>query len=183
MFEKIEEAPLRQLDGGLAPDGDGWFIVNLAEAQGSLSPVFGGSVRLEGYREDSQRLPELAVNVRLLQPGEPNGYYHRENIDEAFLVLRGECLAIVEEQERLMRKGDFFLAPAGTTHIFIGAGEEPCAVLMVSRRIPEDDEVIEYPASEAAARHNASVKRTTSSPEEAYAGIGPREPAGLGELF
>ena len=183
MFQKIDEAQLRRTDAGLEPVGDGWYIVNVADAAGSISPTFGGSVPLAGYREDAWAAPELAVNIRLLQPGEPNAYYHRENLDEAFLVLRGECLAIVEEQERPLRKGDFLFAPAGAAHIFVGAGDGPCAILMISRRIPEEDEVLEYPASEVAARHGASVKQTTTSPEEAYADAGKRVPAPLGELF
>ncbi len=182
-MEKTNEAPLRLATGGLVPHGDGWFIVNAAEAQGSLSPTFGGAVRFEGFRDDAHPFPEFAVNIRLLRPGQPNGYYHRENVDECFLVLRGECLAIVEEQERPLRRGDFLYAPAGTAHIFVGAGDGPCAILMFSKRVPEEDEIIEYPVSEVATRHNASVKQRTDSPAEAYAGAGKPEPAALGELF
>jgi uncharacterized cupin superfamily protein len=183
MFDEVKQAPLRRTEAGLVADGDGWYVVNVEEAFGSVSPTFGGSVPLVGYREDASVEPELAVNIRLLQPGEPNAYYHRENLDEAFLVLRGECLAIVEEEERRLRKGDFLWAPMGTGHIFVGAGDGPCAILMISRRIPEEDEVIEYPVSEAAARHGASVSKATTSPDEAYADAGKRVPHALGELF
>jgi uncharacterized cupin superfamily protein len=183
MFDKVEEAPLAPTPAGLAPGGDGWYIVNVAEAAGSRSPVLGGSVKLAGYREDDWTSPDLAVNIRVLEPGVPNARYHRENIDEAFLVLRGECLVVVEEQERPLRKGDFLFAPAGTAHVFVGAGEGPCAILMVSRRVAEEDEALEYPASEVAARYGASASKTTASPEEAYAGFPERTPAPLGELF
>jgi quercetin dioxygenase-like cupin family protein len=40
-------------------------------------------------------------------------------------VLEGECVAIVEEQERPMRRGDFLYAPPGTAHVFVDAGERP----------------------------------------------------------
>lgn len=183
MFERIEEAPLARTPAGFAVDGDGWYIVNVAEVAGGASSALGGSVKLAGYREDAWASPELAVNIRVLEPGVPNARYHRENVDEAFLVLRGECLAVVEEQERRLRKGDFLYAPAGTAHIFVGAGDGPCSVLMMSRRIREEDEAIEYPASEVAARHGASVKTTTTSAEEAYSGLPERVPASLGELF
>jgi uncharacterized cupin superfamily protein len=183
MFEKVEQARLRRTDAGLTPEGDGWYVVNVAEAAGSASPTFGGRVSLAGFREEVSPSQELAVNIRLLQPGEPNAYYHREGVDEAFLVLQGECVAIVEDRELDLRKGDFLWAPAGTGHIFVGAGEQPCAILMMSRRIPDEDEVIEYPVSEAAARHGASVSQATDSVEEAYAGAGKRVPKALGELF
>ena len=38
--------------------------------------------------------------------------YHRENNQEAFLVLAGECLLIVEGEERPLRRGTSSTAPA-----------------------------------------------------------------------
>ena len=40
--------------------------------------------------------------------------YHRENDQEDFLVLAGEALAIVEGQERQLRRWDLVHCPAGT---------------------------------------------------------------------
>ena len=40
--------------------------------------------------------------------------HHRENAQEGFLVLSGECLLIVEEEERRLRAWDFFHCPGGT---------------------------------------------------------------------
>src|SRR5436190_21502411 len=91
----IPEAPLIRGEAGLVPAADGWFIVNVAEAQAMHSERFGGSCRFEA---PDRRFPEFAINVRVLQPGQPNCLYHRENEQEAFLVLKGECLAIVEDQ-------------------------------------------------------------------------------------
>jgi uncharacterized cupin superfamily protein len=92
--------------------------------------------------------------------------YHSEGAREAFLVLSGECTLIVEEQERRLRQWDFFHCPAGTRHIFVGAGDGPCAILMIGAR---PDEPLLYPVSEVAAKHGASVATETPSPEEAYA--------------
>jgi hypothetical protein len=39
---------------------------------------------------------ELGVWLTVLEPGQPNGLYHGEETQEAFLVLRGECLLLVE---------------------------------------------------------------------------------------
>jgi uncharacterized cupin superfamily protein len=103
----------------------------------------------------------------VLWPGEPNGLYHSESGREAFLVLSGECTLIVEEEERPLRQWDFFHCPAGTRHIFVGAGDGPCAILMIGGRSAEA--TLNYPVSEVAARHGASAAKETSNPSEAYA--------------
>jgi hypothetical protein len=38
---------------------------------------------------------------------------------------------LVEAVERLLRPWDFLHSPAGTEHIFVGAGDGPCVILMV----------------------------------------------------
>ena len=87
------EAPLRRAEtGGLAPEGAGWFIVNVAEARAVHTEQLGDVVTFEGDRS----FPEFGVNLRVLRPGQPNALYHREDAQEAFLVLKCECLAIVE---------------------------------------------------------------------------------------
>jgi uncharacterized cupin superfamily protein len=164
------ETKLTQTPQGAVPDGEGWFIVNIADARGMSSERFGRAVRFEGEPE----FDAFGINVRILQPGQPNCLYHRESQTEAFLVLEGECIAIVEEQERPMRKGDFLYAPPGAAHVFVGAGNGPCAILMVGTRI-QPEEVV-YPVSEVAARHGASVEIETDSPQDAYAGTPPPEP-------
>jgi uncharacterized cupin superfamily protein len=158
----------------LVPDGDGWFIVNVADAQGTRSESFGEAVRFES--PDSP-FSEVAFNVRVIQPGKPNALYHRESNAEAFLVLSGECIAIVEEQERPMKRGDFLYAPPGTAHVFVGAGDAPCMIVMVSNRKPEEE--LLYPVSEVAARYGASAERETDDPHVAYAASSPREPASV----
>jgi uncharacterized cupin superfamily protein len=173
------EAKLIETPAGLVPADCGWYIVNLADAAGRRSDDFGKAARLEG--EGEARFPQFAMNVRVLEPGEPNCLYHRENLQEAFLVLGGECIAIVEEEERPMRKGDFLYAPPGTNHVFVGAGDGPCTILMVgSRSIPEE---VVYPVSEAAARHGASVTEETDDPAIAYEGSPPSGPARLPFLW
>jgi uncharacterized cupin superfamily protein len=144
---------------------DGWFIVNVAEAAGTESEWFG---RRSRFGEGAPPFPEFATNVRVLEPGQPNCLYHRENAQEVFLVLSGECIAIVEEQERPMRTGDFLYTPPGAAHVLVGAGDGPCAVLMVGTR--KDPEELLYPVSAVAARYGASAKRETSDVAEAYAG-------------
>jgi uncharacterized cupin superfamily protein len=121
----------------------------------------------------------VAFNVRVIQPGQPSALYHRESNAEAFLVLSGECTAVVEEQERPMKRGDFLYAPPGTAHIFVGAGPGPCVMVMVSNRKPEGEELL-YPVSEVAARYGASVEEETPDAGAAYAGRAPRTPVSIG---
>jgi uncharacterized cupin superfamily protein len=165
-MDPVPEASLAESPAGRAAETDGWFIVNVADAAGMRTNRFGAACRFEVA---AARFPEFGINVRVLAPGEPNCLYHREDSQEAFLVLSGECVAIVEEEERRMGAGDFLYTPPGTAHVLVGAGEEPCAVLMVGTR--KDPEDLLYPVSEAAARYGASVERETSDEEEAYAGV------------
>jgi len=164
MQESCPEARLqRDENGGLAPAGEGWFIVNVAEAHAMHSERFGDGCRFEG----ATRFPEFGINVRVLAPGKPACLYHRESSQEAFLVLKGECLAIVEEQERRLHVGDFLLTPPGTNHVLVGAGTAPCVILMVGAR--RADQEVHYPVSPAAAHFGASAVRATDSPPDAYA--------------
>jgi uncharacterized cupin superfamily protein len=93
--------------------------------------------------------------------------YHAEDGQEDFLVLAGECLLLVEEEERPLRAWDFFHCAPGTRHVFVGAGSGPCLILAVGTRLPESGVV--YPVSELARRHGAGVERETRLPREAYA--------------
>jgi quercetin dioxygenase-like cupin family protein len=52
-------------------------------------------------------------------------------VQEGFLVLSGECTLIVEEEERPLRQWDYFHCPADTRHVIVGAGDGPCAILMI----------------------------------------------------
>ena len=162
--EPIPEARLVETDAGLQPEGDGWYVVNLADAVAMASAGAGHAWTFEG----DARFPHFGVNVHVLQPGEPSTQYHAEEGQEAFLVLQGECLLIVEDQERRLGQWDFFNAAPWTAHAFVGAGEGPCAILMVGAR--NAGEGLVYPVSEVAGRHRASVERETSSEEEAYEG-------------
>jgi uncharacterized cupin superfamily protein len=165
----VPEAPLQESGSGLAPTGPGWFVLNVGEAMWLTTE--GGEKKRSGSECSFETLmaefEQLGVRIHVLPPGEPNGCYHAENQQEDFLVLSGECTLLVEGEERTLRAWDFFHAPVGTEHIFVGAGDEPCAILMVGSRT--GDWTVKYPVSELAARHGASVERETSDPDEAYA--------------
>jgi uncharacterized cupin superfamily protein len=140
------------------------FVVNVAEARALAHPVAGTYVPFE---PPGERFPEFGINIHVLEPGQPNGKYHSENAQEDFLVLSGECLLILEGKEQRLRAWDFVHCPAQTEHIFVGAGDGPCAILMVGSR-PSREE-LDYPPNELAARYGASVGERTSSAKQAYA--------------
>lgn len=140
-----------------------WFIVNVADAPALRHEQAG---RYVPFESPEARFPEIGVNIHVLQPGEPNAKYHAEEAQEDFLVLSGECLVIIDGQERTLRAWDFVHCPPGTEHVFVGAGNGPCAILMIGARGP--DKGVHYPVNETAARYGASVTEPTSSPAEAY---------------
>jgi uncharacterized cupin superfamily protein len=166
----MPEAPLEDSGSGLAPAGDGWFVVNVRDAQWLTSE--NGEKQPSGsecsFESAKAEFTELGIRLHVLPPGEPNGLYHSESTQEDFLVLSGECLLLVEGEERRLRAWDFVHCPAGTEHIFVGAGDGPCAILMTGSRT--GDWHVRYPVSELAARHGASVDEETSDPEQAYVG-------------
>ena len=95
--------------------------------------------------------------------------YHREPGQEDFLVLDGECLLIVEGEERPLKQWDLFHCPPGVAHTIVGAGDRPSLVLAVGSRT-QGDEVI-YPADPTARRHGAGVETDTADPKVATAGL------------
>ena len=167
-----KEARFERTDTGLVPSDDGWFVANLADI--GWARVEGGGIWCS-FEAPSSRSPLLGIGVHVLWPGEAPGKYHAETNQEGFLVLSGECLAIVEGEERRMGQWDYFHCPPGTAHITVGAGDGPCAILMVGTRAP--DSAIHYPFEAAAAAYGASVDVATDVPKEAYAGRPPIEPA------
>ncbi|HZU21092.1 MAG TPA: cupin domain-containing protein [Gaiellaceae bacterium] len=160
----MAEAKLEDAGSGLAPASDGWFTVNVRDAEWWVSDAFGSGV---GFESRELPFPQLGVNLSVLEPGQPNCLYHSESQQEDFLVLAGECKLLVDGEERPLRAWDFVHCPAGVEHVFVGAGDGPCVILMTGARTP--DEKLLYPVSELAARYGASADEVTPDPHEAYA--------------
>jgi uncharacterized cupin superfamily protein len=157
------EAALVETADGLVPEGEGWYVMNAREARWFHSDEFGSACTFEG----DIRFPEFGINIGVVQPGQPACLYHSETAQEDFLVLAGECLLLVDGQERPLRQWDFVHCPAGTEHVIVGAGTGPALVLAAGAR-GEGKEIV-YPVSELARRHRASVDQETAEPREAYA--------------
>jgi len=166
----VPRAQLEDLGSGLAPVTEGWFVVNVRDAEWWFAESRGARCGFENeYGDVPVEFDQLGINVTVLEPGQ-TVLYHAESNQEDFLVLSGACALLVEGEERTMRPWDFFHAPPWTEHGFAGAGEGPCVILMVgSRTGPE----VRYPATELAARYGASVAETTSDWRQAYATIEP----------
>jgi uncharacterized cupin superfamily protein len=159
----VPEAEYERTDAGVVPKGQGWFVLSAKDAVWKDGD-FGAYTRFEG---PESRFPMIGVNIGVLQPGQPACMYHGENEQEDFLVLSGECLLLIEGEERPLKAWDFVHCPPWAEHVFVGAGDGPCAILALGTRLSPE---VVYPASELAQRHRAGVGRTTRDPKEAYAG-------------
>jgi uncharacterized cupin superfamily protein len=159
----VGEAPLRKTKFGLCPDGEGWFVLNAREVRWRDYGPMGFGCSFEGKRP----FKEFGINLSVLEPGQSLGLYHRENHQEDFLVLAGECVLVVEGEVRPLRTWDFFHCPGGTAHVLVGAGDAPAAVLAVGARGGRRG--LAYLAEPAALALSAAVETETTKYAEAYA--------------
>jgi uncharacterized cupin superfamily protein len=139
------------------------LVMNLADA-----PALSHSRRatIIDFESDDAPWADLGVNVQIMQPGQPNCRYHSEPVQEDFLVIAGECIVILDGKERPLKQWDFVHCPAGVEHVFVGAGDGLCAVLMIGSRRKDE---AHYPVNDVAAKYDASVAEATDDPAEAYA--------------
>ncbi len=163
----MAEAPVRMSKNGLVVDGEGWFVINARESRWKSEGPLGSYCNFEGKR----RFPHFGINISVLEPGERMGMYHREQAQEAFLVLAGECTLIVEGKERRLVAWDFFYCAPETEHIIVASGGQSAIVLAVGARGRGVGGGIVYTVSKAAARYGASVVRETTEPAVAYAKV------------
>jgi uncharacterized cupin superfamily protein len=169
----VPEAPLERTEGGLEPAADGWFVLNARDACWLQGDDVSASCELEGKTE----FPQVGIFLRVLRPGEPIAMYHWEADQEDFLVLAGEALLVVEGEERPLRRWDLVHCPPGTSHVIIGAGNGPCALLAVGAREHQGRPGWGgYSVDDAALRHSAGVAKETSDAAEAYADFPRRRP-------
>ena len=174
MSDSVPEATLTKTENGLIPDAEGWFVLNARDAVWIRSEERG----LDTYLEGRQEWNELGFRIQVLMPGQRNGLYHGERGQEDFLVVSGECLLVVEGEERQLKAWDFVHCPPWTKHIFVGTGDGPCVIVMVGSRAGGSE--IVYAVDDVAAKYDASVLEETSNPDEAYARFGPEDWATYG---
>jgi uncharacterized cupin superfamily protein len=164
--DRVQEAALEKTEAGLIPQGEGWFVLNARDASWIRSEERGQVTDFEVRQEWSA----LGFRIHVLIPGQRNGMYHGESGQEDFLVVGGECVLVIEGEERRLGAWDFVHCPPWTRRVFIGAGDGPCVVVMTGSRAGVFEVV--YPVNEMAARYDASVHEETSKPDEAYARFG-----------
>jgi uncharacterized cupin superfamily protein len=174
----VPEAKLERAEHGLAPTADGWYVLNMRDAEWRHADGRGAvcvvSDDFEGWRRESD---QLGVNPFVLMPGEAMSMYHWEADQEDFLVVAGEAVLIVEGEERPLRAWDFVHCPPHTKHVIVGAGNGPCLVIAVGARAHDGQpDSLGFTVDEVAKRHGASVEEDTTDGDVAYGPIPPREP-------
>ena len=162
----IPEARLERQDMGLVAATEGWFVVSVPEAAWVTNEVGGSCCIFEG---DAVPFAQIGYTLAVMEPGQSGGLYHREANQEDFLVLAGECLLLIEGEERRLKAWDFVHCPADTEHAFVGAGDGPCVIFMAGAREGWPDKGTVYVRSELALRHGAGVEEETTQSAEAYA--------------
>jgi uncharacterized cupin superfamily protein len=179
----VPQSNLAKTEHGLVPEGEGWYVINMRDAEWRHADGRGAVCVVgddfEGWRRESD---QLNVNPFVLMPGEPMARYHWEADQEDFLVVSGEAVLIVEGEERALRAWDFVHCPPGTRHVLVGAGSGPCLVVAVgSREHDGQPDSLGFPEDEVAKRHGASVEEDTLEGGAAYADVPPREPTAYRE--
>ena len=95
----VPEAKLDALPEGLGAEGAGWFVLNARDARWWERRGLGRWADLEGDGDFEQ----LGMRIAVLEPGQPTGMYHGEAGQENFLVVSGECVLVIEGEERQLR--------------------------------------------------------------------------------
>jgi uncharacterized cupin superfamily protein len=167
----VDEAVIEQTDEGAVVVSPGWFVLNAADMAWMRDESGGGGEWMD-FGSPEGEYEQYGMGVHVLHPGQANGLYHSESVQEDFLVLSGECLLLVEEHERRLKAWDYIHFAPGTRHICIGAGDGPCAILMVGARGP--GKTLHYPATELAQRHGVAAPEDTTDPRQAYRNM-PRD--------
>ncbi|MGN6380094.1 MAG: cupin domain-containing protein [Gaiellales bacterium] len=153
---------MAEVASGLAPVSPGWFVVNARDAAWTHNEEYGGVCIFESDEFVFMGRPDLTpyekpcagFTLRVVPPGKPNSLYHAESVQEDFLVLQGECLLVIEDEERRLTPWDFVHCPPGTGHALVNVGDEPCIIIATGNR--RDDLERSSPRSEVAQRHDAA---------------------------
>jgi uncharacterized cupin superfamily protein len=155
-----------RIDNGV-PTTAGWFVINAAEAPWMHNEMravckFGG--------EGPAHFDQLGIGLYWIEPGKPMTLYHHEAGQEDFLVLRGECILVIEGEERALAAWDFVHCPPGTSHTIVAAGEVPALIFAVGAR--KERASARYPLEPVAVRHGAGVPSEQTTARDHYATFG-----------
>jgi uncharacterized cupin superfamily protein len=153
------------------PTTAGWFVINARDARWMHNDMravckFGG--------EGEAHFDDLGIGLYWVRPGKPMTLYHHEAGQEDFLILRGECVLVIEGEERTLRAWDLVHCPPRTAHTIIAAGAEPALILAVGAR--KETGSTRYPVEPAALRHGAGVPNEQTTARDHYATFGAPRP-------
>jgi uncharacterized cupin superfamily protein len=172
----VPESKLERTEHGLVSKREGWFVLNLRDAEWRHADGRGAVCVVHDDFEGDRQSEQLGINLFVLEPGEAMAMYHWEADQEDFLVVSGEAVLIIEGEERPLRAWDFVHSPPNTKHVIVGAGSGPCLVIAVGARAHDGQPgSLGFTADEAARRHGASVEEDTRDGGVAYASVQPRQ--------
>jgi mannose-6-phosphate isomerase-like protein (cupin superfamily) len=95
----------------------------------SLEPGRGYSIRLIDGAVGAENLD---VHVNVLAPGAPRGRLHRHTrSDNVYIVISGEGLLVIENENHTIVADDVVFIPAGTRHSLSNVSEDELVVCEV----------------------------------------------------
>src|SRR4249919_2924603 len=97
--------------------------MNLIPLRTAPSFSAGGTV-ITGYAAPSRGATEVSLWRIELTPGSSSPL-HEMDVEEVFLGLHGEAVAVVGETESIIRAGDCLILPARTPFTLTAAAEQP----------------------------------------------------------
>ena len=163
MTGALLEATLKETDAGLVPDGEGWFVLNARDARWWQSERLGRSAALEGEPEFS----EVGFKSTSCFPASRTACITESRARRTSSCCPASASSSSKGRSNSSKAWDFVHCPPMAEHIFVGAGDGPCVIVMTGRRKESDE--IRYPVNDVAAKHDAGVLEETTSAEEAYA--------------
>ena len=164
----MPEARLEDSGSGLAPTGEGWFVVNVRDAEWETTDEFGSGCVFES---GDAWFRQLGINVAVLLRASRTAATTPSRYRRRF-----SCCPASASCSSTARSGRCVSGTSPTAHREPSTSSSaqargPCVILMTGAR--SDDEKLFYPFSELAARYGASAATDTANPREAYAGTAP----------
>ncbi|HET7744289.1 MAG TPA: cupin domain-containing protein [Gaiellaceae bacterium] len=150
---------------------DSPFVANVRDLPWMSNEAMGDVCMFDS---DRPQFEQVGYSLAVLKPGQRGAQYHRElDNQEDFLVLSGECIAVVEGEEHRLGQWDFVHCPPGTAHTFLAVGDEPCVIFMCGGR---HGKRYVFVRDEVALRNGIGVEVETSDQAEAYRELPKWEP-------
>ncbi len=161
MATEAPRARLEDVGSGLAPVSPGWFVVNVRDAAWVTNEAFGARCLFEADVPVLRERPDLERSASsTLGSSSPLSTRVSQAVSTTPTLRRRifSCCAASAWRVLRMRSGgygswDFLHCAPGTYHGFVGAGDEPCVLLMVGSRV--GDRTFDYPEQGAKSSQEA----------------------------